>query len=178
MKTIFFIIFLFFSCVILLFLSQSFFNYFYPVKFQNEVNFSSENNRVEKEIIYSFINVESGFNENSVSNKGAVGLMQIMPSTAEWIALKKGEVFETDDLKNPKINIEYGSFYIAYLIDYFKDFSLAVCAYNAGMGNVKSWLKNPEYSSNGKELHKIPFKETEDYINKIKKNLRHYEKRV
>ena len=177
MKTFFSMVWL--SCFIILlsFLLSCFNGFFYPIKYREEIVYNSNYFNIKPALVASIINVESSYIKERVSTKGAVGLMQIMPSTAEWIAKRINEEYlSEDDLLNPQINIKFGSFYISYLIDYFKSLDSAVCAYNAGMGNVSAWLKNESYAKDGK-LIKIPFKETEDYYNKILKNLRYYEKK-
>ena len=120
-------------------------------------------------MIYSIIKVESSFDENAESNKGARGLMQITPSTGEWIAEKlKIEEFHSDYLFVPETNIMMGTWYFKYLAEKFdNDISLAIAAYNAGPGNVQNWLKDKQISENGQDLSKIPYKETENYIKKF-----------
>lgn len=152
----------------------------YPLKFQNEIKLASTEFGVEEKLIASVINVESSFNVNAVSNKGAIGLMQVLPSTASWVSLTNSEFEEEVDsalLLNPQINIRIGTCYIKYLIGKFEDVNVALCAYNAGEGVVATWLKDGEISPDGKTLSKIPYLETKNYIEKIQKNLKIYEKR-
>lgn len=165
-------------CLIIFFsfLLSCFYGFFYPIKYKEEIIYASNNFHVSPAIIASVINVESGYNKDRISAKGAIGLMQILPSTGEEIAKKLGREFNEEMLYNPGVNVEFGTFYLSYLLDYFNNFDLAICAYNAGMGNVKDWMKNEEYVKDG-DLIKIPFKETADYHNKILKNLRYYKKK-
>lgn len=163
--------------VLLTFTVGCVYNYFYPMKYSEEIISIAEECNLESSLIASIINVESNFNEHAVSNKGAVGVMQILPSTAEWIAKKNNKNYREEYLKDAKYNIELGSYYLAYLIDYFGDVQLGICAYNAGQGNVSNWLKNKEYSKDGKSLQKIPFKETREYVNKVNKNYHYYKNR-
>jgi len=148
------------------------FSYFFPVKYEEIIFYCSKKYNLQPEVIASVINVESGYRKSAHSSKGAVGLMQILPSTADWVSNKIGVTFE--DLFSPEVNIEFGTYYLAYLIDYFGDIDLAICAYNAGQGNVNRWLSNEEYSSDGKSLNNIPFKETREYLAKVKKNIKIY----
>lgn len=137
------------------------------MKYKEEIiNYSSKNN-ISPALVASVINVESSFKPNRVSKKGAVGLMQIMPTTAKWIAEKLSYNFDEIDLLNPKTNIEFGVYYLGYLKKYFNDDKLSICAYNAGMGNVKKWTEN-------QELESIPFKETENYLQRVLNNLSYY----
>jgi len=142
--------------------------------YKDSISAIAKSNDIEPELIASIINVESSYNPNSVSNKGAIGLMQILPTTAEWVCERLHIDFDEKELFNPAVNIQIGGYYIAYLIKYFKDENLAICAYNAGMGNVNRWLSSVEISSNGKELDNIPFKETENYLNLVLKNKKIY----
>ncbi len=165
-------------CAVLLsFCIGSFHAYYYPMKFKEEIIEYSKSYNVESALIASVANVESSFKEDARSSKGAVGLMQILPSTGEWIASQLGEEFSEQKLKEGEYNLKLGSFYLSYLIDYFNDVKLAVCAYNAGQGNVKNWLKDERYSKDGKQLNKIPFKETANYLNKVLKNYKYYKNR-
>ena len=176
MKYFFSIMSLAIVAVLLAFSLACFNGYFYPVKYKECVIESAQEFSVEGALIASIANAESGYRIDARSSKGAVGIMQILPSTAKWIAGNLGEEFEEEKLSEPQVNIRYGSYYLSYLLEMFKDRDLAICAYNAGQANVKAWLENEEYSSDGTSLDKIPFPETEKYLNKVLKNLRHYEK--
>ena len=101
--------------------------------------------------------------------------MQIMDSTGEWISETLGiEDFSSEKLLNPEVNVEFGCWYLNNLISEFDDLSLALAAYNGGSGNVTKWLKNPEYSIDGKSLTYIPFKETKKYVDKVTLNYNIY----
>ena len=148
--------------------------YFYPLKFKEEVFSASERFGVDKSLIFATAQVESNFNKHAVSNKGAIGVMQIKPSTAEFIA-QKLEV-EDYDLFDAKTNIDFGAWYLSYLILRFKNVDTAVCAYNAGETIVRKWLNNKEYSIDKTTLFKIPYPETSAYLKKIKKSSKKYQK--
>ncbi len=119
--------------------------------------------------VCAFINAESHFDNLAESHKGAKGLMQIMDSTALWAAEEIPiEDFSPEDLKNPETNIRIGCWYLHRLdVQFHGDRTLIMAAYNAGSGNVSSWLGNNTYSGDGRTLDKIPFEETEKYVNKI-----------
>lgn len=148
------------------------FSYFFPLEYEEIILHCSKKYDLQPEVIASVINVESGYRKSAHSSKGAVGLMQILPSTADWISNKIGVNFE--DLYSPEVNIEFGTYYLSYLIECFGDVDLAICAYNAGQGNVNRWLSTEEYSCDGKTLNRIPFKETREYLAKVKKNIKIY----
>jgi soluble lytic murein transglycosylase len=148
----------------------------FPIKYEETVTKYSEEYELDPLMIYSIIKVESSFDENAESNKGARGLMQITPSTGEWIAEKlKIEEFHSDDLFIPEINIMMGTWYFNYLAEKFdNDISLVIAAYNAGPGKVQNWLKDKETSENGQDLNNIPYKETENYIKKFDNTYEQY----
>lgn len=147
------------------------------MKYSDEIIEYSNEFEVTPALVASVINVESGYNDDATSQKGAKGLMQIMPSTGRWLAEKINEKYDEELLLNASFNIKLGTYYLSYLIEQFDDERVALCAYNAGQGNVKEWLKNEEYSSDGKTLKEIPYEETKNYINKIEKNYRYYKNR-
>lgn len=156
------------------FLASCHSGYFYPMKNLEIIEKYSTEYKVDDYLVASIINVESHFNSEVISSKGAIGLMQLLPSTAEWVAGKLKIQFVAQDLLDPEINIKIGSYYLAYLIDYFGDVELAICAYNAGQGNVKKWLSNKDFSLDGVSLKEIPFSETKNYLKKVKQNIEIY----
>ena len=147
------------------------------MKYKEEIESVANSYNIKSALVASVVNSESGFNENAISNKGACGIMQIMPTTAQWVANKIGEEYSEEKLFDVAYNLKIGSYYLSYLINYFQDEKLAICAYNAGQGNVSNWLTNEEYSTDGKSLKKIPFKETEEYLNKVYKNYNYYSRK-
>ncbi len=149
-------------------------NLFYPLKFKTEVLAAAKENGVDSALIFAVIKVESEFDESAVSNKGAFGLMQITKSTADYIAKLKGE--KSYDIMDAKTNINFGTFYLKYLIDKFNNIESAIYAYNAGEGKVREWLKNKEYSDDGVYLQLVAYKETLEYGKKIKKTFSKYKK--
>lgn len=158
----------------------------YPLKFEEEIVEYSAAFGVDPALVASIINAESGFREDVVSKKGAVGLMQIMPKTGKW-ALERlsGQSVEIEFLSNekdgilflPEENIKIGTYYLSYLIEKFKDLNLVICAYNAGEGTVSSWLSNSNYSKDKKTLETVPYKETANYLEKVLRNLKVYQKK-
>lgn len=150
----------------------------YPIKYQENIETYCEEYSVDKTLIASLINVESHFNENAVSVKGAKGLMQIMPMTAKWLAEKLDIEYSDDKLFDADFNIKIGTYYIHYLSTKFKDEEVMLCAYNAGEGTVRTWLNDAKYFTDGETLNQIPYKETKEYIEKIAKNKKIYNKKM
>lgn len=130
---------------------------------------------LDETLVYAVIKTESGFSESSVSSAGAVGLMQLLPSTAEFICRKEGLEFLPSELLNGEYNVKVGCLYLHYLLERFQNSETALAAYNAGEGNVSEWLKNSEYSKDGKILCRIPYGETERYIKKVQNFRKIYE---
>ena len=139
----------------------------FPYKYKQEVLACSQKYGLQAELVFSVINVESSFKADAVSSAGAMGLMQILPSTAVEVAGKLEMVdFTSKQLFEPDINIEIGCFYLKYLLDEFDgDRTKALCAYNAGLNNVKLWLDD-----NG-NLTNIMYPETKHYVDKVERNL-------
>lgn len=161
-------------CVVLNFLMYSI---YFPVKYSEEISLACSEYSVDEPLIYAIINAESSFNKNAVSAKGAKGLMQLMPSTAAAIATALDEPFFEENLFDEETNIRYGTYYIHMLLGQF-NFDEAICAYNAGPSKVRSWLKNPEYSHDNETLNRIPYPETRQYLQKVKKNFYYYKNRI
>jgi len=129
----------------------------YPRAYSEYVERYSAEFGVDERIIYSVIKVESGFVKDAVSPRGACGLMQLMPDTHRWLADTRREA--VGDIFSAEENIKYGTYYLSMLYKKYGNWKLALCAYNAGMGNVDKWLTA--------ERFEIPFPETKEYINKI-----------
>ena len=152
----------------------------YPLGYQSEVEAAAKKYNVDKYLIYGVIKTESDFNPDAVSYVGAVGLMQLMENSFEWIQTlyvdEEYEKYTFEDIKDPALNIDYGTHLLSILIDMFEDEDTAVCAYNAGVGNVAEWLKDSRYSDDGKTLKEVPFDETENYRHTVEQNKNCYKK--
>jgi soluble lytic murein transglycosylase len=144
----------------------------YPSLYTDIIVENAELYQMDPLFILSIIRAESNFNASAVSTKNAKGLMQLKPETAYWCAQNMGYTDYTEDkLFEPETNIRLGVWYLSYLQEQFDgDKILATAAYNAGIGNVKKWLKDPKCSANGKSLDKVPFRETDKYIKKVFNN--------
>ena len=117
--------------------------------------------------IYAIIKCESNFDAAAVSSAGAVGLMQLMPSTFEWLCSLTGDTYEPALLYNPDINIRYGTYLLSILYTKYGRWDNVYAAYNAGIGNVNKWLEDPEYSDGNGGLASIPFKETREFVSRV-----------
>lgn len=147
---------------------------FYPLKFEEYVNKYSQEYEIDPLLIYAIIKTESNFNEKSVSVSGAVGLMQLMDSTAKEMAENAQMEYIITDLYNPEINIKLGTNYFYELQDYYKSTNLAIAAYNAGIGNVAKWIESGIIEKDGSNIEEVPFKETNNYVRKVLRNYNIY----
>ena len=136
----------------------------FPTKFKKQVTEISSEYGLEPALVYAIIKAESGFKPNAVSQAGAVGLMQLLPSTAKWIAEEVGDEFDYNQLFVVEKNIEYGCFYLDYLFDKFGDIDIVVCAYNAGETKVRDWILDGVLVK-----EKIDYEETREYLRKVKR---------
>ena len=148
---------------------------FESIKYQEEIYKYSEEFSLEPELLAALIYVESRFNKSSRSSKGAVGLMQLMPSTAFWIAEEiKYNDFNINDLNDPEVNIKFGSWYFAYLYQKFdNDLIKAIAAYNAGENNVNNWIDD---GWEGDIDQKLPFSETDNFVRRVLSTKDYYKK--
>lgn len=142
----------------------------FPKKYQQIIKTYSKEFNLPPSLVASIIKAESNFKKDAISDAGAIGLMQVMPDTAKWLTKKEL------NLNNPEINIQIGCMYLHYLKTQFLDLNAILAAYNAGPNKVRIWLCEEEFSKNGINLLKTPYKETNDYINKVKKYQKIYRK--
>ena len=120
--------------------------------------------------------MESGFDSGAKSEAGALGLMQIMPDTFDWLVSLTQDGYETGMLYDPETNIKYGTYYLSYLYLKYSDWETAFAAYNAGPADVDGWLENPEYCDENGGLEKIPIDETAKYVKKVSSASKVYQK--
>ncbi|HEX5781937.1 MAG TPA: lytic transglycosylase domain-containing protein [Solirubrobacteraceae bacterium] len=140
-----------------------------PLRHDDIIRQQAEDKNLDPALIAGIIYVESRFRDQT-SHAGAKGLMQIMPSTADYIARKSGGTrFEQGDLATPQINISYGSWYLRYLLEHYHGNTiLALAAYNAGEGKVDEWWREAaDRGERFKVADHIPFPETRAYVGKV-----------
>lgn len=141
----------------------------YPLRYASYVRVHARENGLDPALLAAVIDQESKFDTNAQSGSGAIGLMQLTPTTARGIAIRTGgSAFRTDDLYNPEINIRYGSWYLRNLFQKYDSERLVLAAYNAGQGNVDRW------QSNGQP---IQFAETRAYVARVEQ-LKHVYRRA
>lgn len=149
----------------------------YPIRYAAEVNAAAAEFDLEPAYLYAVILAESSFRPDAVSSVGALGLMQVMPETGEWIAgkLDLSDSFTADMLTDPALNVRFGSWYLRYLLNrYDGDKRCASAAYHAGQGTVDAWLADPSMSPDGHTLSAIGYETTDYYVNKVLSNYETY----
>lgn len=146
----------------------------YPDYYLSIIKDLSSKNSIDPYLVLAIIKAESAFELDIMSPVGAVGLMQLMPSTAAWmIETGMNRVVDFADwneslLMKPEINLELGITYLRYLFDYFKQkICPAIAAYNAGPGRLNEWMKGGNQSNPDSFIETIPFLETKNYIKKV-----------
>ncbi len=133
----------------------------YPLRYSAIVRGHAANYHLQPALLAAVIEAESKFNPNAHSRAGAVGLMQLTPSTAEGIAqYTGGHDFRLSDLTNPELNVRYGAWYLHHLLVRYRNERLALAAYNAGEDNVDRWQAAHEG---------IQFDETRHYVSRVER---------
>jgi soluble lytic murein transglycosylase len=131
--------------------------------------------RLDPALIAAVIYAETKFDPRP-SSAGAEGLMQLLPSTAYYLAqLSGGRSFTASDLAEPDVNVAYGSYYLRYLLDHYGgNEMLAVAAYNGGETNVDRWEAHAESEGRQLSVQEIPFGETREYVLRVLSAQRDY----
>lgn len=162
---------LFIGLLLLLFLKSEWLGrWIYPIEYIEDIRASAANYDVDPYLVAAIIRVESNFQTGRESHKGALGIMQIMPDTAGWIADKaKFKHVTLDDVRNrADVSIQMGTWYIQSLEKQFNHRRpLVIAAYNAGPGNVSRWLNEQIWDGEMDSLQDIPFGETRRYVQKV-----------
>lgn len=142
----------------------------HPQSYDELIEKYAKEYNIPEYVIYAVIKTESGFDPSAQSSAGAQGLMQMMPSTFEWLTGDEHlrEYLPVSSLMNPETSIRYGTYYLRYLYQKFDhNWDTAFAAYNGGEGNVTKWLKDPDLSDGKGNLTNIPFPETKAYVSKV-----------
>lgn len=152
--------------------------YVYPLEYKDEVLEYSKKYNLDPYLVFAVINTESGFDKHATSSKDARGLMQITQSTAKEVNEITNSVdsLNEENIYNEDINIELGCQYLASLISrYNGNYYLAICSYNAGIGNVDKWISQGQITENLNTTDvELPFKETTKYLKKVIHNYKMY----
>jgi soluble lytic murein transglycosylase len=145
----------------------------YPLEYRDLILLNSKRNELDPTLVAALIHRESGFRPGARSQSGALGLMQVMPSTGEWVS----EHLLQRPFEQPKVllevdtNVALGTSYLSYLRDQFGEQPVAyLAAYNAGPENVRSWMDGRPTL----EIDQIEFPETKAYVRLILQDQKAY----
>lgn len=142
--------------------------FLYPFAYKDMVEQIARKYEIDPLLVFSIIREESRFDPYAKSIAGALGLMQLMPATAQQFGqnLKLG-INNSKDILDIENNLQIGIYYLSKLIKDFGSYTYAIAAYNAGEDNVKKWLKNGKYKSIDEFIEDIPYDETRNYVKKV-----------
>lgn len=151
----------------------------YPTGYAVYVEIYAKKYDLPSSLIYAVIHTESNFRPTAVSSAGAVGLMQLMPSTFRWLSDDMlGERLMSAALYDPATNIRYGTYYLGMLYNRYGRWTEALAAYNAGPGKVDAWLSDPSLTDESGHLvpDTIPVRETRVYVTTVERAWQAYER--
>jgi soluble lytic murein transglycosylase len=139
-----------------------------PLQYSSVIRQEASAKHLDPALVAAVIYAETKFDART-SPAGAVGLMQLMPETATFLAKRSGATtFTTADLSTPGVNIAYGAYYLRYLLNvYHGNTVLALAAYNGGETNVDSWVKSAREDGLRFGVGDIPFPETRAYVQRV-----------
>jgi soluble lytic murein transglycosylase len=157
-----------FAVVLAMMLRQATRNLALPLTDAGIIREQAAEKQLDPALIAAVIYAETKFDPRP-SSAGAQGLMQILPSTAYYLAhLSGGVSFTASDLANPSVNVAYGSYYLRYLLDHYDgNEMLAVAAYNGGLGNVDKWVAQAQAAGRPLSVDEIPFAQTREYVRRV-----------
>ena len=150
----------------------------YPKTYSEIISVYAEEYDVEENLIYALIKAESNFESQAVSNRDAIGLMQIVEETAVDVAKKNNIEINTENIEEEILdidnNINIGTKYLSTLLTQYGNIEVALAAYNAGIGTVNNWIEKQVIKADGSDIENIPYKETNNYVRKILRDYRIY----
>ena len=147
----------------------------YMMPYREHFSAAARDQAADEALLLSVARQESRFNPDIVSSAGAVGLMQLMPATARWVAKQTGRSdYRASQIADPSLNTQFGAFYFKYWQDRLEGMpALAAAAYNAGPGRAQAW-RNGAPLEGAIWVESIPFNETRDYVKKVLANAMFY----
>ena len=139
----------------------------YPIKYQSEIGTVADKYGIDPYLLAAVARTESGFRPDAESGDGALGLMQLLPSTAKWVTTLDGwKGPKKPDLTNPEDSLELGACYLAYLQRTVDPPMAAIAAYNAGQGRALQWVK----AAGGADsfgLSDVAYPETKEFVRRV-----------
>lgn len=147
----------------------------FPMPYQETIAVCARENRLDPRMVAAVIYVESGFKPGVVSPKGAVGLMQVMPETGQWVGRQMGMAVTEESLNDSEVNIRVGTWYLRYLLDQLdQNEIMTLAAYNAGWNRIKGWIDQGVWNGRLSGIHQVPYPETRKYVTKVLRMYRIY----
>lgn len=148
----------------------------YPLYYYDDIRQEASRYDLDPLLVAAVVRVESSFVGDRVSPVGAVGLMQLMPDTARWIAEQPGAPkVSPEDLTDPKTSLAMGTWYLNYLTHRFRGNTVAaVAAYNAGPNRVERWLQEGQWDGTLEHADQIPVGETRHFVQRVFYNFERY----
>jgi soluble lytic murein transglycosylase len=150
---------------------------FYPYHYRSIIEENARTYGVDPLLVAAVIHVESKYDPQAQSNMGALGLMQIMPPTAQWIAPQVGIVNISEEMiLDPATNIKLGTWYLSNLSEEFNGrLDIVIAAYNGGRGQVARWLDEGVWAGTYADRAAIPFPETRNFVYRVRKTYIRYQ---
>jgi soluble lytic murein transglycosylase len=148
----------------------------YPVVYEPEIEKYSAKRDLDAALVAGIIRQESVFDRQAVSRAGAVGLMQVLPSTGRQLARRERIGYARRKLTNPEFNIRLGTMHLRKLMDQFGTIEAVLAAYNAGENRVIEWRAGRTYEEPAEFVESIPFTETREYVQIVSRNAEIYRK--
>ncbi len=150
----------------------------FPMPFREVIETNAKQNQLDPSWVLGLVKQESRFWAAARSSAGALGLMQLMPATARWVARQVGlNGFHPADTLQPDVNISLGTYYLRHVADELGHEVLATAAYNAGPGRAARW-RDAKPLEGAIYAETIPFNETRDYVRKVMLNATWYARRL
>ncbi|MBQ5801292.1 MAG: lytic transglycosylase domain-containing protein [Clostridia bacterium] len=150
----------------------------YPTEYSEIVERISDEEEISESVIYAVIYTESLFDKDAVSSVGAVGLMQLLPDTADWLLAREGKKLDESLLTDPEFNIRYGTRFLKILYERYGNWDAAHAAYHAGFTRVDGWLEEGICTYRDGQLVGIPIESTETYVNRLRELREKYYKQL
>jgi soluble lytic murein transglycosylase len=139
----------------------------YPIKYESEIGAVAEKYGIDPYLLAAVARTESGFRPDAESGDGALGLMQLLPSTAKWVTTLEGwKGPKNPSLTDPRDSLELGAFYLSYLLHRFDNPTGVIAAYNAGPNKVASWIEQAG-GSDSFGAADIQFSETKEFVRRV-----------
>ena len=154
-------------------------DFVYRTDYEEEVEKWCSVFSVEPALVYSVIKVESDYDPKAHSELGAIGLMQMINDSFDWVAWRlKREDLSFEDLYTPEYSIMFGTYLVGYLYDRYGSIELTAAAYHAGMTMVDSWIERGEVDPLDVSADDIKGDNTRHYVRKILKAYEKYQNKL